>query len=101
MAGIQLTKRTKGWKLKERHFREVAKTVAKSHFAPIIIRATRGVEGTFPYTLWWVDAEKDNKSAKEAGMKVISIPSQYTKDNNFSQANAVVQSAGEISLESV
>jgi beta-phosphoglucomutase-like phosphatase (HAD superfamily) len=36
------------------------------------------------------DAEKDIKGAKEAGMKAVAVPNQYTKANDFSLADKVV-----------
>lgn len=47
------------------------------------------------------DAEKDVKAAKESGMKVISIPTEYTKDNDFSQSNKILSNAGELRIETV
>lgn len=45
------------------------------------------------------DAEKDILGAKEAGMKAIAVPNQYTWDNNFGQADRVVSSLQEITPE--
>jgi HAD superfamily hydrolase (TIGR01509 family) len=45
------------------------------------------------------DAEKGVKAARAAGMKCIAVPNQYTKDNDFSQADKVVNSLEEITLE--
>jgi len=55
----------------------------------------------FPYEKCIVigDAEKDIKGAKEAGMKSIAIPNQYTKNNDFSKANKIVKTFNEITLQ--
>jgi beta-phosphoglucomutase-like phosphatase (HAD superfamily) len=45
------------------------------------------------------DAEKDVKAAKEKGMKVVSIPTRYTKDNDFSDSDRIITNAGEVSIE--
>jgi HAD superfamily hydrolase (TIGR01509 family) len=44
------------------------------------------------------DAEKGVLAAKAAGMKCIAVPSYYTADNDFSQANLVVPSLDEIRM---
>lgn len=45
------------------------------------------------------DSQLGVESAKSAGMKVIAIPNEYTKDQDFSKADKIVSSAGEITLE--
>jgi len=45
------------------------------------------------------DAEKDVLAAKAKGMKVISVPNQYTKSNDFSKADIVIKDLGELTLE--
>ena len=45
------------------------------------------------------DAEKDIKGAKDAGMKVLAIPNQYTKENDFSLADIIINSLDDISIE--
>ncbi len=42
------------------------------------------------------DAEKDIKGAKEARMKGIAVPNQYTKNNDFSLADNIVKSLKDI-----
>ncbi|MBI2611778.1 HAD family phosphatase [Candidatus Gottesmanbacteria bacterium] len=42
------------------------------------------------------DAEKDIKGAKDAGMKAIAVPNQYTKVNDFSKADKVVENLDQI-----
>lgn len=42
------------------------------------------------------DAEKDIKGAREAGMKSIAVPNQYTKNNDFSEADKVVKTFDDI-----
>lgn len=44
------------------------------------------------------DAEKDMLGAKEAGMKSIAVPNQYTKDNNFEHADKVFHGFDEIGI---
>jgi beta-phosphoglucomutase len=44
------------------------------------------------------DAEKGVLAAKAAGMKCIAVPSRYTADNDFSQADLVVPSLDEITM---
>ncbi|MFC1687370.1 HAD family hydrolase [Patescibacteria group bacterium] len=45
------------------------------------------------------DAEKDMIGAKEAGMKSVAVPTQYTKNNNFEHADKVLASYKEVTLE--
>lgn len=45
------------------------------------------------------DAQKDIQGAKKAGMTAIAIPNQYTKDNDFSQADKIIKSLNEITPE--
>ncbi len=45
------------------------------------------------------DAEKDINAAKKAGMKGIAIPNEYTKDNDFSNADAVVHCISDVSQD--
>lgn len=45
------------------------------------------------------DAEKDMIGAKEAGMKSVAVPTQYTKDNNFEHADKVLWSYKEVTVE--
>ncbi len=45
------------------------------------------------------DAEKGVVAAKRAGMRVIAVPNGLTRDNDFSQADAVVGSLEELSPE--
>ena len=42
------------------------------------------------------DAEKGIVAAQRAGMKSIAVPNQYTQDNDFSAASAVVSSLSEV-----
>ena len=42
------------------------------------------------------DAEKGIIAAQRAGMKSIAVPNQYTQDNDFSAASAVVSSLSEV-----
>lgn len=44
------------------------------------------------------DAEKDLVGAKHAGMKAIAVPNDYTKDTDFSLADACFGALGDISL---
>lgn len=52
----------------------------------------------FPYEKCIVigDAEKDIKGAKEAGMKSIAVPNQYTRSSDFSESDIVVKSFADI-----
>jgi HAD superfamily hydrolase (TIGR01509 family) len=45
------------------------------------------------------DAEKGVLAARQAGMKCIAVPNEYTRDNDFSQATRVVSSLNEITLD--
>lgn len=45
------------------------------------------------------DSEIGLRAAKTAGMKCIVIPNEYTKDQDFSQADLIVNSADEIDME--
>lgn len=45
------------------------------------------------------DAEKDIIASKEAGAKSIAIPSEYTKNNDFSNADAVLYSISMVTPE--
>ena len=45
------------------------------------------------------DAEKDITGAKEAGMYAVAIPNVYTKDNDFSKADIIVDNLGSITPE--
>lgn len=47
------------------------------------------------------DAEKGVTAAKAAGMKVIAVPSKYTKGGDFSRADLVVKDLDQIDLERV
>ncbi len=47
------------------------------------------------------DTEKDMISAKDAGMKFIAVPNEWTSDGDFSRADAVVKSLNEITLEMI
>lgn len=47
------------------------------------------------------DAAKDIKGAKEAGMKAIAVPNQYTRDNDFSLADKVVDSLQDLTLDTL
>lgn len=55
----------------------------------------------FPYDKCIVigDAEKDIKGAKEAGMKAIAIPNQYTKNNDFSKADRIIESFDTVTIQ--
>src|SRR3989338_9764754 len=44
-------------------------------------------------------AEKDIRAAKEAGMKAIAIPNQYTESQNFTEADKIIPSLSEITPE--
>ena len=44
------------------------------------------------------DAEKGVVAAKAAGMKCIAVPSHYTANNDFSQADLLVPSLDEITM---
>ncbi|KAA3632141.1 MAG: HAD family phosphatase [Calditrichaeota bacterium] len=45
------------------------------------------------------DAQKGIDAAYAAGMKSIAVPTQYTSDNDFSKADIVVESLGDITIE--
>jgi len=45
------------------------------------------------------DAEKGIIAAKTAGMKAIAIPNLYTKDNNFSEADLVLDNLSQLTKE--
>lgn len=45
------------------------------------------------------DAEKGIVAAKSAGMKSIAIPNKYTKDNDFSKADIVLDNISKLSTE--
>jgi len=45
------------------------------------------------------DAQKGIDAAYAAGMKSIAVPTQYTSDNDFSKADKVVESLGNITTE--
>jgi len=45
------------------------------------------------------DSETGVTAAKKAKMKVIAIPNKYTKNNNFSKADKIVDNLSQISLE--
>jgi beta-phosphoglucomutase-like phosphatase (HAD superfamily) len=47
------------------------------------------------------DAEKDLRGAKESGMKAIAVPNSYTKNNDFSLADAFFGSLNEIEIEAI
>lgn len=51
----------------------------------------------YPQCVTIGDAQKDLQGAKEAGMKVVAVPNQYTKDNDFSLADKVIKNLEEIS----
>jgi len=44
------------------------------------------------------DSPKDIKGAKDAGMKAIAVPSVYTKNNDFSKADKVVENLDKIMI---
>lgn len=46
------------------------------------------------------DAEKDIAGAKDAGMKVIAVPNEFTKASDFSKADLRVSSLSELTPES-
>lgn len=45
------------------------------------------------------DSEVGLIAAKAAGMKCVAIPNEYTREHDFSQADLIVKSASEITLE--
>lgn len=47
------------------------------------------------------DAETGVKAAKNAKMKCIAIPNQYTRSQNFSRADLIVDSLREITIEKI
>lgn len=64
------------------------------------MKALADIRG-FPYEKIIVigDAEKDIKGAKEAGMKAIAVPNQYTKDNDFSLADKTLSNLDELNQQ--
>jgi HAD superfamily hydrolase (TIGR01509 family) len=47
------------------------------------------------------DSERGVKTAKNAGMKVIAFPNEFSKNSNFSQADLIVKSLNEITLKKI
>lgn len=47
------------------------------------------------------DAEKDLKGAREAGMRFIAVPNEFTLNNDFSLADAVYQHPSEITINAL
>lgn len=45
------------------------------------------------------DSQVGVESARSAGMKVIAVPNEYTKNQDFSKANIIVDSANDINME--
>jgi len=45
------------------------------------------------------DAEKDMIGAREAGMKAVAVPSEYTKDNDFKHADKILTGFEEIDID--
>ncbi len=67
----------------------------KPHPEPYIITAEKlGIEPEFCVVI--EDTALGVESAKNAGMKCIAIPNEYTSDQDFSLADAVVESASEV-----
>lgn len=53
------------------------------------------------YCLVLEDAQSGVEAAKRAGMNVIAVPDNYTKDQDFSSANMIVSSLKEIKLNQI
>jgi beta-phosphoglucomutase-like phosphatase (HAD superfamily) len=45
------------------------------------------------------DSAKGVVSARAAGMKVIAVPNEYTKEHDFSKADKVVNSLKSVTIE--
>jgi HAD superfamily hydrolase (TIGR01509 family) len=70
-------------------------TNLKPHPEPYIITAEKlGIAPEFCVVI--EDTALGVESAKNAGMKCIAIPNEYTSDQDFSLADAVVESASEV-----
>jgi beta-phosphoglucomutase-like phosphatase (HAD superfamily) len=47
------------------------------------------------------DSESGVVAAKAAGMKVIAVPNKYTKHQDFSKADKIVENSSQITMETL
>ena len=74
-----------GKSTKSSRFRYIANTLGVAHSRCVVVG----------------DAEKDVKAAKGEGMHVIAIPNKHTRNNDFSGADCVLESACELTISSI